>query len=374
MSVPANSILDMLRNGLSTAVNGAQSPYLEPQEQAAVNAQRKQAMIAALLQSAAPRPQGTGNTLGDIGNALAAGNKAQGAGLDDAMKARLMALQIGQMRNQSIAEQARLAAAQAKGNEPIVVPPEGSLVSPTGQQLYRAPPKTQPPDISDAGKKVRDMEAYLGRKLTPAEALTIAGAGELFKPSAEELDKPLSPTDLTKLRLPDGSTLPMGTTGRQAATAGAKAYSDTELTRQVNVSTALNTLGELRDLAVGKDGVFVGNGGSPLTNNMLARLANGTNNAMGAFFGTQDSMRRDVFNSTAQGSISSLIRSLGDAGALSDGDVKRALSLIPVLGVSPDTEATAKLKFDELQKIVSRGANSLKSSGSSDQSDPLGLR
>lgn len=356
MSVPPNSIMAMLRGGLNTAVNGTPSPYLEPQEQSAVNAQRRQAMIAALLQAAAPRPQGTGNTLGDFGNALAAGQHAQASGFDDAMKARLTGMQIQQMRAQSIAAQQRADAEAARANKPNVV--DGSLVTNEGRVIYSKPDK---PDTSEAAKKVRDLETQLGRRLTDPERLDLFG----IKPTEakiDESDKPLSPADLARLRTADGQSFPFGTTGRQAAAAGAKSYSDTELTRQVNTSTALNTLSEIKQLALGKNGAFVDNGGSPLTNNALARLANGISNGIGAFFGTDASVRRDVFNSTAQGSISSLVRSMGEAGSLSDGDVKRALSLVPVLGATPDTEATAKVKFEELQRIISRGASGLTAS------------
>lgn len=371
MSVPPNSILQMLRGGLNSAVNGPQSPYLEADEQKAVNAQRRQAMIASLLQAAAPRPQGTGNTLGDIGNALAAGQRAQAGGLDDAMKARITGMQIQQMRAQSIAAAQRAQAEQAKADAPRVV--GDSLVTNQGQVIYSKPEKPAAPDTTEAAKKVRDLEAQLGRRLTDPERLDIFGIKPIdVKP--DEQDKPLSPTDLVRLRLPDGSSLPLGTTSRQAAAAGAKAYSDTELTRQVNTSTALNTLGEIKSLALGKDGAFVDNGGSPLTNNVLARLANGISNGLGAFVGTDASMRRDVFNSTARGSISSLVRSMGEAGSLSDGDVSRALSLIPQLGAKPDTEATARAKFEELQKIISRGATGLTPSSSNASADPLGIR
>lgn len=371
MSVPANSILSMLRGGLNSAVNGPQSPYLEPQEQVTANQQRRMAMIASLLQAAAPRPQGTGNTLGDIGNALAVGQHAQAGSFDDAMKARLTGMQIQQMRAQSIAAAQRAAAEQAKADAPVVV--GHSLVSKTGTPIYTEPQKPEAPDISEAAKKAGELEKIVGRPLTEREKLDLFGIAPDAK--ADELDKPLSPTDLVRLRLPNGSSLPLGTTSRQAAAAGAKAYSDTELTRQVNTSTALNTLSEIKNLALGKNGAFVDNGGSPLTNNVLARIANGISNGLGAFAGTEASMRRDVFNSTARGSISSLVRSMGEAGSLSDGDVNRALSLIPQLGAKPDTEATARAKFDELQKIVSRGASGLTAStDSSASADPLGIR
>jgi hypothetical protein len=280
-------------------------------------------------------------------------------------------MQIAQARAQSIAAQQRAAAEQAKADAPVVV--DKALVSKTGQVIYKAPDKADVPDPSEAAKKAGELEQQLGRRLTPVERLDLFG----IKPTdvkQDDLDKPLSPTDLARLRTSDGQSFPFGTTGRQAAAAGAKSYSDTELTRQVNTSKAVNTLGEIKQLALGKNGAFVDNGGSPLTNNVLARMANGISNGIGAFLGTDASVRRAVFNSTAQGAISSLVRSMGEAGSLSDGDVKRALSLIPVLGATPDTEATAKAKFDELQKILDSGASGLTTSTAGPSNDPLGIR
>lgn len=353
MSVPPNSILAMLRGGLDRAVNGAPSPYLEPDEQKAVNAQRRQAMIAALLQGAAPRPQGTGNTLGDIGNALAAGNRAQGAGLDDAMKARLTGMQIQQMRAQSIAAQQRADAATAAAAKPHVSVVNGALVTDGGQVIYKAPDK--PADTSEMAKKAADAEKLLGRPLTPEETLKLFGIAPSDK--ADEQDKPLSATDLSKLRAADGSQFPFGTTARQASQAGAHTISEAEIGRQAAAATALNTFSELKNLALGPNGVFNDNGGSALTNNVPARALNGISNSIGNFVGTEAGRRRTVYSSTSAGALASIARALGESGSLAVDDVKRAQKLLAELGSLPETKETAELKFNELESLIRKGMN-----------------
>jgi len=78
-------------------------------------------------------------------------------------------------------------------------------------------------------------------------------------------------------------------------------------------------------------------------------------NGLGSLLGTEASVRRSVFSDTSLGAIGGLVRSMGEAGSLSDGDVTRALALIPQLGATPDTEHEARAKLAELRKIISRG-------------------
>jgi hypothetical protein len=64
------------------------------------------------------------------------------------------------------------------------------------------------------------------------------------------------------------------------------------------------------------------------------------------------------------------VRSLGDAGALSEGDVTRALGLIPELGATPATEREARAKFTELRKIISGGVDRLNAQGGNTSGAP----
>jgi hypothetical protein len=88
------SVFQMLRQRLGGVLNGTPAPYLSPQEQQAADQQRRVAMLATMLQGAGPRPQGTGSTVSDLGNALAVGQQVQGQFADQAMRARLLQVQM----------------------------------------------------------------------------------------------------------------------------------------------------------------------------------------------------------------------------------------------------------------------------------------
>lgn len=208
-------------------------------------------------------------------------------------------------------------------------------------------------------RKLDVVEGRLGRALTSEEVMKLAGGGTTINIGDKEAEKPIPVTQLPNVRLPDGSTPPLGTTFGEAEEAGARVFSTAELDRRQKTETALNTLDSLEQMAVGPNGVFVDYGGSPLTNNMLARAANGILDGLAAFGGSEGSVRRAVYTATAQGSISSLVRSMGEAGSLSDGDVQRALALIPMLGALPVTEKQARAQFKELRSIISQGAAAL---------------
>lgn len=219
--------------------------------------------------------------------------------------------------------------------------------------LRRVEPEA-PAESTALEAKLRTVRTALGRELNEAEILRAAG----MEPSeAKDMDsEPIPATQIPNVRLPDGSSPEIGTTWGQARQAGARVYSAADLARQENVERAVHTLDRLEDMALGENGVFVDNGGSILTNNVLARFANGIANGMGSLVGTEDAQRRAVFDSTSRGVLASLVRSLGESGALSDGDMQRALELIPTLGAVPTTERQARMQFGELRTLLTRGA------------------
>jgi hypothetical protein len=56
-----------------------------------------------------------------------------------------------------------------------------------------------------------------------------------------------------------------------------------------------------------------------------------------------------AYDSGAQGSLGTIIKALGDTGALSEGDQKRALELLPK---TTDSEQAAKMKYQQLIQIL----------------------
>lgn len=168
--------------------------------------------------------------------------------------------------------------------------------------------------------------------------------------------KPFTPAELKNLRTPEGDIPPIGTTP-----ADAKALGLTVLTTEQQKS--LDTAGKfkpvmdrLEKLALGKGGVFT---------NVKPGLANRFRAGMDLFISSLDRQNPNVaeFDSLAKGTVAPIIRQLGDAGALSDGDVKRALGLLPQIQgdfLLPDTREDAKRKLDTLRSILERGEKKLR--------------
>lgn len=226
------------------------------------------------------------------------------------------------------------------------------------------------PKLSEFGEKARDYESRFG-PLSKDQALRMAG-GAAPDAKQDPLDRPLAPNESDNLRLPDGSKLPLGVTLAQAQQMGAKGFSEAELERQHSLDDARRSFAVLKDLALGRGnpekgqapGVFVGNGGSVATNNILARSMLGTANAIGSAVGTDASIDRDTYNNERDAFLSKLARAGGEKGALSDPDVARIGRAIPKLGAAPVTEQEARQMFDVLQNNL---FPSLSGSGNSPQ-------
>jgi hypothetical protein len=56
-----------------------------------------------------------------------------------------------------------------------------------------------------------------------------------------------------------------------------------------------------------------------------------------------------AYDSGAAGSLGTIIKALGDTGALSEGDQKRALELLPK---TTDSQEAANMKYQQLMQIL----------------------
>lgn len=83
-------------NNLMGRLTGPADPNLNAQENAARQQQARMAMIGRLLQSAAPRPQGTVSPLADFGAAITDARQAGNAYSADALRAKLVQAQLAQ--------------------------------------------------------------------------------------------------------------------------------------------------------------------------------------------------------------------------------------------------------------------------------------
>jgi hypothetical protein len=365
---------------------------LSPQDARAAGQQARAMLASGLLQAAGPQrmPVSLGQALGGaMPAAFEAYDRRAELGLrndltrrhieelDRADRERVRREQDAQLMSELMAS----LGTEADGAGPLVTPrvskflAAGARIDPRGAMSIAA----QIPglfgakrELSDAGAKIRDVSTALGRDLTEREVFALSGASELFDPTDDELDKPLTPTDLRSVRRPDGSQFEFGTTFREAQSAGAAVFSPDDLKRRQNVESALGMLTNLRELQgqIDDSGVIKGVG-----SNMLARLANGIGNAVSAVAGTEAAEARTVFRDLSRGTIAPLIRTLGDSGALSDGDVNRALALLPDNGgLLPDSTTLANEKLDELEKIFRRAAESLGMTDAGSPSTGGGIR
>lgn len=219
--------------------------------------------------------------------------------------------------------------------------------------LRRRPEDVEP---SEAERKLAIIRSEFGRDPTPAEVARVLNIEP--KDDDDILSEQIKPTDLHRVRLPDGTSPPLGTTWGEARAMGAKVYSTEELKRERDIEDAMHLLDQLESLAF-SDGVFLDAGGSILTENVLARSVRGILNGLGALAGTDAAKRRAVFDANARGTLARIVRAMGESGALAEGDIQRAIALLPRLGAVPQTERQARMHFQELRAILGRGAANL---------------
>jgi hypothetical protein len=298
-------------NNVMGRLSGPDDPNLNAQENDARKQQAQMARIGQLLQGAAPRPKGTGSPLADFGSAMMAGQQAGNQFSADALRAQLMKAQIAQAQQQQ-----------------------------------------GPQDPSD----IRAMQA-LGYPLTP-EGFKQYNADQA-KPGTtinigEKLAEPIPIAQLDTVRLPDGTTPPIGTTYQQARDMGAKVLSAEDQKRTVQADQALGILNQLEELAIGPEGVF---------NEVQPGLANRAAAALdfGLEMLTQNDPRASQFHDMSQATLAPFIKFLGETGSLAQGDVQRAIGLLPRTFPLPDTGEVAREKIAELREIITRGVTKMNS-------------
>lgn len=112
-------------------------------------------------------------------------------------------------------------------------------------------------------------------------------------------------------------------------------------TTNANSATAVNVLGQLYDIynnIKGGTGPVVGN------------ITNFLNTITGGGYNTE----ANTYWQVSRGALGKIIKGMGDTGALSEGDQKRALQMIPNV---TDTREAAEQKFMALYNILSSAAN-----------------
>jgi hypothetical protein len=76
---------------------------------------------------------------------------------------------------------------------------------------------------------------------------------------------------------------------------------------------------------------------------------------------TQNDPRASQFHDMSQATLAPFIKFLGETGSLAQGDVQRAIGLLPRIFPLPDTGEVARDKIAELEEIITRGVNKMNS-------------
>lgn len=188
------------------------------------------------------------------------------------------------------------------------------------------------------------------------KALEALKKGTVVNVGSSKLDEPLSASDLLKVRMPDGSTPPLGATARQIREAGGTVMGDTQQKALDAAEKFGGILDKLEDLALGEDGVFT---------NVASGLSNRVQSGLNLFISSLNRSNPNIeaYESLAQGTIAPFIRQLGETGALAEGDTARGLGLLPQIRDSfllPDTREDAVNKLDALRDLLEKGVGNLR--------------
>lgn len=313
-------------------------------------------LLAAGGPSAAPHSFGQ-----DLAGAVQFASERQRQQMENQVaRERLLALQ--RQRQAGSAVQELLTSLGVPGDAP-----SPGQISPLHQRILQTMAQTNPQgamqgllglltEAEPTGLKAKlaTVEQQLGRKLTEKEVLGLAGGGTTINIGDNKANEPIPVTQLPNVRMPDGSSPPLGTTFAQAQAAGARVFSASEIQARQQIEAGLGVLTDLRELAIGDDGVFQG-----VPSNLIGRFAVGLGNSIGALVGTEGSEARSVYADLSRGTIAPLIRSLGESGSLSDGDVSRALGLLPETGALPTSGREAEQKLRQLEQIFRRAGENL---------------
>lgn len=205
-------------------------------------------------------------------------------------------------------------------------------------------------------RKLATVKAEIGRPLTDEEVLKMAGGGTTIN-IGDKLNEPIPISQIDSVRLPDGNPVPIGTTFEQARALGAQVQSPDEQKRRAQADAALGVLGELEELALGPSGVFTN-----VEPGFVKRAAAAITHALD--MATQNNPESSRYEDLSKSTLAPFIKMLGESGALAEGDVSRALGLLPRNFPLPDTKQVAREKLRALREIVTRGIRNFNSTAS----------
>lgn len=307
-----------------------------------------------LLGASAPRPGGV-----SFGEALAQAQQFAQSRQMDAMRNQAIREQLAEMQRQRQAGSALnelIASLSQPEAEAMLTPEQARILQLTAQtapssalQILAQRSGLLEPEPKGLEAKLATVQAAIGRPLTEQEVLSLAGSGgTVINVGTDKASEPIPISELANIRTATGEPLPVGATYQDAIQAGARVFSAQERQRQQQLEGALDVLAELKSLAIGEGGVFTG-----IPRNVAGRYARAVQFAITDLLGTEGATRRALYRDMSRGTIAPLVRALGESGALSEGDVERALSLLPDSGgLLPESGRLAEDKLRELENIL----------------------
>ena len=224
----------------------------------------------------------------------------------------------------------------------------------------------------------RDFEFLRGLGISQEDALKSLRRGTTVNVGKDPLNKPMSTADLTRTLLPDGTRPPIGTTPRQAAAAGAIVATPAQQ-KALDASDKFKPiLDRIETLALGPADPATGRRSGGVFSDVQPGFGNRVKSGLDLFIAslTRENPNVSELESLTLGTLSPIIRQLGEAGALSDGDVNRAIGLLPQIRdnfLLPDTREDAVRKLNTLRLILERGEKKLRGQ-TSRQSKPRNRR
>lgn len=183
-----------------------------------------------------------------------------------------------------------------------------------------------------------------GTDTTPfINKLVAAGSGDGIITKLPETEMPITSEQIGNWFNQSFQNPPIGTTPKQAEKLGFKAHTANGSQIMGKTKQAIGIINQLEDLS--KE-LFPESG-------LMNRLKGGA--VAGYNLVTQDNPNYAIYSKLSQSVLGPLIRQLGEAGALSDGDVQRAFNIMGKLYPLPDSKTVALNSWQEIRKIVLKG-------------------
>jgi len=155
-------------------------------------------------------------------------------------------------------------------------------------------------------------------------------------------DEPITPSQLSSFVNNQGEPPPPGTTLRQAREGGYIPVAVNKQNLQASAQGANAVLDRLNELS---NRIFTA--GPGVTDRLLLAGQRGWE------YASQSNPDVALFESLKRGTLAPIIRSMGEKGTLAEGDVKRAIDLLPKMFPVPDSREVALTKLSQIRNILS---------------------